>query len=137
MVLVPANVVVQPRAAAEQRTFVAHMVTEPNRVDQANVQAISPAIAALSEQLTIANERAVRAERHFEDERKRVVELRTALADAVAAERIAAGETSALRAEADRRRDWGLLRRLRWALSGGNKQTARRRAPELVEWSDG
>jgi hypothetical protein len=38
--------------------------------------------------------------------------------DAVAAERIAAGEAAALRAELDRRRDWGLLRRLRWALRG-------------------
>jgi hypothetical protein len=75
-------------------------------------------------------QRADRAERHLEEERRRVdegrkrvdelrtsvIELQTALADAVAAERIAAGEVAALRAEADRRRDWGLLRRLHWAL---------------------
>jgi hypothetical protein len=37
----------------------------------------------------------------------------SALADAMAAERIAAGEAAVLRAELDRRRSWGLLRRLR------------------------
>jgi hypothetical protein len=41
-----------------------------------------------------------------------------ALADAVAAERIAAGEAAALHAEADHRPVWGLLRRLPWALHG-------------------
>jgi len=40
------------------------------------------------------------------------------LADAVGAERIASGEAAALRAELDRRREWRLLRRLRWALRG-------------------
>ena len=62
--------------------------------------------------------RADLAERHLEEERKRVDELRTALADAAGAERIAAGETAALRAAADRRRGWRLGRRLRWALRG-------------------
>jgi hypothetical protein len=115
MVLVPADVAVQPRATGEQRTFDARMVTEPNGPDQAN-NAISSAIAALREQLVTANQwaqaergRADRAERYLE-------ELRTALADAVAAERIAAGEASALRAAADARRSQGLLRRLREAL---------------------
>jgi hypothetical protein len=45
-----------------------------------------------------------------------VGELRTELADAVAAERIAAGEAAGLREEVDRRRRWGLVRRLRWAI---------------------
>jgi hypothetical protein len=47
-----------------------------------------------------------------------VDKLREALADAGAAERIAAGEAAALRSEAARRRTWGMLRRLRWALRG-------------------
>ena len=95
MVLVPADVVVQPRATGEQRTFVAHM-TEPNGADQPNRQAIEMAITALSTQL--------------DHERRRAD-------DAVAAERIAAREATALRAELDRRRDWSLWRRLCWALS--------------------
>jgi hypothetical protein len=116
LVLVPLDAAVQRRAAADHPPFVAHKVTEPNGVDQANVQAISSAIATLREQLVTANQwaqaergRADRAERYLE-------ELRTALADAVAAERITAGEASALRADAARRGRWGLLRRLRWAL---------------------
>jgi hypothetical protein len=65
--------------------------------------------------------RADRAERHLEEERKRVDEerkrvdhLQAALADAVAAERIAAGEAAALRAELDRRQDWRAPRWRRW-----------------------
>jgi hypothetical protein len=81
MVLVPDHVAVQPRAVAEQRTFVAHMVNEPNGVDQANVQAISAAIEALREQLTIANERAERAELRAEADRARIDELQAALAE--------------------------------------------------------
>jgi hypothetical protein len=50
-------------------------------------------------------QRADRAERHLEADRKRVDELRTALADAIAAERIAAGEAAALRAELYRQRE--------------------------------
>jgi hypothetical protein len=40
----------------------------------------------------------------------------------VAAERIAAGEAAALRAELDQRRQWRLLRRLRWALRGDRRR---------------
>ena len=50
--------------------------------------------------------RADRAERHLEEERGRVEQLQTALADAVAAERITAGVAAGLRAELDRRKDW-------------------------------
>jgi len=46
---------------------------------------------------------------HLKEERKRVDELRGALADAVAAERIAAGEADALLAELDRRHRMGWL----------------------------
>jgi hypothetical protein len=43
---------------------------------------------------------------------------RVLLADAISAERIAAAEATGLRAELDRRREWKVLRRLRWALRG-------------------
>jgi hypothetical protein len=78
---------------------------------------LESAVEALREQLVTANQReeaergrAERAERHLEDERERVDELRAALADAVAAERIAAGTAAGLRAEiailTDRRSRW-------------------------------
>ena len=68
----------------------------------AAVRALETAVATLREQLTIANDRAERADRRA--------------SDAVAAERIAAREAAALRGEIDRRREWSLWRRLRWAL---------------------
>jgi hypothetical protein len=49
-------------------------------------------------------------------ERARADRAESALADAVAAEQIAAGAAARLRAEAADRRTWGLWRRLRWAL---------------------
>lgn len=75
-------------------------------------------------------QRAEDAERRLDNERQLVAEGRNRidelfsmlevshgkLADAVAAQRIAADEAAALRAEADRRREWRLLRRLRWAI---------------------
>jgi hypothetical protein len=98
---------------------------EPNEHDQANVQVFKQAIATLQEQLKVANSRAERAERFFDEERHLLeaerlcsAELRVALIDAVAAERIAAGEAAALRAEVNHRHAWRLLRRLRWALRG-------------------
>ena len=45
-----------------------------------------------------------------------VVELRQRLDDAATAERVARAEAAGLRAELDTRRQWGLSRRLRWAL---------------------
>ena len=71
-------------------------------------------IADLRHRLDIADRRLDEAA----DERRRVDELRIALADAVAAERIAAGEVAGLRAEVDERRTWNVVRRLRWALRG-------------------
>jgi hypothetical protein len=81
------------------------------------------AFALLARQLEREQDRVERAERRLEEER-RLLEaerqcsgtLREALADARTAERIAAGEATALRALADERRSWGLLRRLGWAL---------------------
>jgi len=64
------------------------------------------AVEALRVQLEHERARADRGERVIEEERRRVDWLYSALADAVAAERIAAGEATALRAELDRRRDW-------------------------------
>jgi hypothetical protein len=79
-------------------------------------QAMAQAVDSLREQLVIANGRAERAERQADQERSLLEELRARIADAVAAERIAAGEAAGLRAQADRRRRWGLVRRLRWAI---------------------
>ena len=90
-------------------------------------EVLDGALEALREQLTKADQReeaersrAGRAERQLEverqrveDSRKRIAELQEALTDAMVAERIAAGEAAALRAQAEERRTW---RRLRWAL---------------------
>jgi hypothetical protein len=43
------------------------------------------------------------------------------LADAVAAERIAAADAAALRSQLDQRREWRFLRRLRWAMRGDRR----------------
>jgi hypothetical protein len=72
-------------------------------------------IADLRHRLDVADRRLDAAA----EDRRLVDELHVALADAVAAERIAAGEAAALRTEADRRRNWRMLRRWRWALRGG------------------
>jgi hypothetical protein len=132
-VLVPVDATVQPRSASYAERS-GHVITGdregPNGRDQVNVRALDQAITALQEQLEIANarasraerlfdeerQRADRAERHLDEERKRVDELQTALADAVAAERITAAAAAGLRTELERRCQWGLMRRLRWAL---------------------
>lgn len=87
--------------------------------------ALVSAVEALREQLANADQReaserrrAERAEEEVVEARRRIDELHTALADAVTAERIAAGEASALRAQTADRRAWRLLRRLHWALRG-------------------
>jgi hypothetical protein len=67
-------------------------------------------IADLRHRLDAADQRldAAAEDRRRADER---------LTDAVAAERIAAGEAAALRTEGNYRRSWGLARRVRWALT--------------------
>ena len=77
----------------------------------------------MSAQLERERNRVDRAERLLDEERERSDKLQASLTDAVGAERIAAGEAVGLRAELDRRpgRDWGLLRRLRWALRGDRR----------------
>ena len=86
--------------------------------DGPGTEVLAQAIDSLREQLVIANDRVERAERRADQERSLLEEARAQIADAVAAERIAAGEAAALRAELDRRKEWKLLRRLRWALRG-------------------
>jgi hypothetical protein len=81
MVLVPPDATVRPHAGADRPPFVAHKVIEPNGADQVNVRAVSSAIAALREQLAIANERVARAELRAEADRARVDELQAALAE--------------------------------------------------------
>jgi hypothetical protein len=73
--------------------------------DREDIRALESAIEALREQLRIANELAANAGRQLEverqlveDGRKRLDELQTVLADALAAQRIAADEAAALRA---------------------------------------
>jgi hypothetical protein len=100
--------------------------------DGETLRTLESATAALREQVEYAQsglvaerQRAEQAEHRLDDERqlvedgrRRIDELHTALADAVTAERIAAGEAAALRTQADARRGWRLVRRLRWALRG-------------------
>jgi hypothetical protein len=85
--------------------------------------AVAQAIAALAAQLEREQARADRAETLFHDERaqlhaarRRIDELQATLADALGAERIAAGEAEQLRGQLDRLKGKSLLRRLRWAL---------------------
>jgi hypothetical protein len=104
------------------------------------ISTLSQAVEMLREDLAIANssllserERAGHAERQLvEDGRKRIDELQALLtagrrridtlyvdlADARTAALITGCEAAALRAQADERRSWRLLRGLRWALRG-------------------
>jgi hypothetical protein len=124
-VLVPGGASVRPRPAVDgvqppyERGTSEQKVSGPDRADEDGVrafeavdiirmmrEAMEAAIAPLHEQLERERNRADRAE-------SRADQAERALADALAAERIAAGEAAALRAELERRRSWGLLRRLR------------------------
>jgi hypothetical protein len=118
-VLVPIEASVQLRSASYPE-HTAHVITHDqertNGPDQVNVRAFEQVITILHQQIERERDRVDRAERLLDEERHRIEELRTALADALTAERIAAGQAAALRAEADARRSQGLLRRLREAL---------------------
>ena len=111
-IFVPNDAYVRPRTAANG---VDRAVEQPapngdDRPSEPAVRAFEIAITTLAAQLDRADERA-------RLERERADRLEIALADAAAAERIAANEAAALRAQEDERRRWRLLRRLRWALS--------------------
>jgi len=101
-VLVPDDALVQPRSAVsgERPGHVSGSdQASQNGRDQPNLLLIiSETVRQVVEPLSA----------HLEHERQRAD-------DAVAAERIAAREATALRAELDRRREWSLWRRLRWA----------------------
>jgi hypothetical protein len=126
-VLVPDNVAVQPRAAHDRpdathdRPDATHtdapMSVDPNGHDAANeqgyVEALCAAITALSATVTAERDRATCAEQRFEalsaHAEQRFEELLAALADARAAERIAADSAAGLRHQLDllhARRTW-------------------------------
>ena len=73
------------------------------------IRALEHAVEGLCEQLENANQRADRAE-------QRADLLQFKFEAGALAERIARDEAAGLRAELDARRQWGLRRRLRWAL---------------------
>jgi hypothetical protein len=124
---VPDDAYVRPRTPV---TGVSPPSTPPaaNGLDRAaeqNDQRFEFAISTLITQLERERSRVDRAERRIDEERSRadrieelLEEARAQIADTIGAERIAVGEASALRAELDRRRQWRLWRRLRWALRG-------------------
>ena len=78
--------------------------------------AIRDIVAPLSAQLEHERARADRAEQRAEEERANAEKLRQRLDEAATAERIVRDEAAGLRAELDAHREWGLSRRLRWAL---------------------
>jgi hypothetical protein len=79
-------------------------------VEAENVRGFELAISTLTTQLERERSRVDRAERLLHEERERSGKLEASLSDAIGAERIAAGEAAALRAELDalrkRRRRW-------------------------------
>lgn len=99
-VCVPENLALdRPRPALP----VGQVTGQPDGRDQV-VSAFDRAVTALQQQLDWA--------------RHRIDALEVDLADTRSAERIASANVRALHAQADTRRGWGLLRRLRWALKG-------------------
>jgi len=107
--------------------------------DRETLRTLESAIAALRAQVehvqsgfAAERQRAEQAEHRLEVERQRIDELQTLLtegrrlidtlhidlADARTAAMIAGSEAAALRAQAEERRGWRLLRRLHWALRG-------------------
>jgi chromosome segregation ATPase len=110
-----------------------------DRDDRETLRTLESAIAALQAQVehvqsgfVAERQRAEQAEHRLEVERQRIDELQTLLtegrrlidtlhidlADARTDAMISGSEAAALRAQADERRGWRLLRRLRWALRG-------------------
>jgi hypothetical protein len=134
------------RTCGTTDTATAQPVTMTDAMTIIGISTLSQAVDMLREDLAIANssvlserERAGHAERQLEmerqlveDGRKRIDELQALLpagrrqidtlyvdlADARTAALITGCEAAALRAQADERRSWRLLRRLRWALRG-------------------
>src|SRR6516162_1801116 len=139
----------RPMPTPERPTLGPGTASVSDRTDPLTAIAIgtlSQAVDMLREDLAIANgsllserERAERAERQLQTERqdvcRRIDELQTLLtegrrlidtlhidlANARTAAMIAGSEAAALRAQADERRGWRLLRRLRWALRAASE----------------
>jgi hypothetical protein len=94
------------------------------RVDSAELvrRTVDLMMGPIREQLTRAEQRAERAEQEAAKLRAEVVELRVSerIADRAAGEAVELRkQVDDLRAELDARKQWGLRRRLRWALRGG------------------
>ena len=108
-------------------TVTAEPVTTTDPLTVIGIQTLSQAVEMLREDLAIANssllserERVEHAERKLEterqDARRRIDGLYADLADARTAAMITGCEAAALRAQDDGRREWGFMRRLRWAV---------------------
>ena len=54
-VLVPDDMIVQPRSAIKRGTFAPHMIGDPDGVDQVNVRALETDVETHRDQLGIAN----------------------------------------------------------------------------------
>jgi hypothetical protein len=130
-VIVPLTALEKPRGTAEAtRTTTGEADTASDTPAVAHVPTTDPkTVAPATDPVTVTLTKAIetlcdqlgKAERRAEIAERRIGELATSLADAAAAERIAAGEAAALRAELDQRRGWRLLRRLGWALRGDRR----------------
>jgi hypothetical protein len=107
-----------PGLPADDVTPTSALISDPGQLRSVPriIETLKSAVDALRSQLERERSRVDQAERLLDEERGQSGKLQASLADAVAAERIAAGAAAALRAELDRRQKWGFLRRLWWAL---------------------
>jgi hypothetical protein len=80
------------------------------------IRALEHTVEGLCEQLEDANQRADRAEERADRAEQRSDLLQVKYEAGALAERIARDEAVGLRAELEARQQWGLRRRLRWAL---------------------
>lgn len=116
-IYVPNDAYVRPRTAANG---VDQPVEQPvpngdDRPSEPAIRAFEIAIMTLAAQLDRADERA-------RIERKRADRLEVTLADAIAAERIAAVEAMTLRSREDERHRWRFWQRIWWAIAPGNRR---------------
>ena len=115
------------RPESDVRTVVR---TEPDEIPQypdvrGTIRILEAAVRTLGEQLEFANTSLISGRHRVGEPQALLAEgqrqiggLYGELADARTAAMIAGSEAVALRAQADERRGWRLLRRLRWALRG-------------------
>jgi len=98
------------RAAAER------ISTDSDPLTAIGLQTLSQAVEMLREDVGRERDRADQAEQRIDDLLRRIDGLYADLADARTAAMIAASEAAALRAQDNRRREWGFIHRLRWAV---------------------